>query len=104
MSFDAITGIVQAEDAAKVAVSYARVQAKQMIADAEAAGAETVKATLEKAEKDLQELRQKSERMAAENARKSDGRQETKKAVLAASSESRMDKAAAAVVERIVNG
>ena len=38
MSFDAITGIAQAEDAAKVAVQYAQAQAKQMIADAEAEG------------------------------------------------------------------
>ena len=31
MSFDAITSIAQAEDAAKVAVQYARAQAKQML-------------------------------------------------------------------------
>ena len=37
MSFDAITSIAQAEDAAKVAVQYARAQAKQMLADADAA-------------------------------------------------------------------
>ena len=40
MSFDAITSIAQAEDAAKVAVQYARAQAKQMLADAKQVRAE----------------------------------------------------------------
>ena len=53
MSFDAITSIAQAEDAAKVAVQYAKAQAKQMLADAEAAGKASVDASVVRAEKEL---------------------------------------------------
>ena len=53
MSFDAITGIAQAEDAANVAVQYAQAQAKQMIADAEAEGKAEIDAAVARAEKEL---------------------------------------------------
>ena len=51
MSFDAITGIAQAEDAAKVAVQYAQAQAKQMLADAESEGKAEIEAAVARAEK-----------------------------------------------------
>lgn len=104
MSFDAITGIAQAEDAAKVAVSYAGAQAEQLIADTEKAGRETVRAALEKAEGELKKLSEQSELRSAETAGKLSGKMENKKAVLQAAAESRMDKAAMLIVERIVNG
>ena len=104
MSFDAITGIAQAEDAAKVAVSYARAQAKQMEADAEKAGEKAVAAALEKAESELNRLREQSRIKAEQDSKTLTGKMETKKAVLRAAAEARMDKAAMIVAERIVNG
>ena len=104
MSFDAITGIAQAENAAKVAVSFAEAQAKQMIADAEAAGKEAVEAALKKADRDLELLARQSEIKAEDNAAAAAGKLDTRKAVLRAAAESRMDRAASLIVERIVNG
>lgn len=104
MSFDAITGIAQAEDAAKVAVSFAEAQAKQMVADAEAAGREKIKAAIEKADRELAQLRKKSEEKVSDNTVSLSGKTDSKKAVLRAAAEARLDRAAALVAERIVNG
>lgn len=104
MSFDAITGIAQAEDAAKVAVSFAEAQARQMVADAEAAGREKIKAALEKADRELAQLRKKSEEKVSDNTVSLSGKTDSKKAVLRAAAEARLDRAAALVAERIVNG
>ncbi|MDO5444607.1 MAG: hypothetical protein Q4F31_03185 [Eubacteriales bacterium] len=104
MSFDAITSIAQAEDAAKVAVSYARAQAKQMEADAEVSGQEAIRTALAKAEDELKKLREQSDIRATENAAKFSGKLENKKAVLQAAAEARMGKAAELIAERIVNG
>ena len=82
MSFDAITSIAQAEDAAKVAVQYARAQAKQMLAD----------------------LRKKSDEKSVSDAKKLRRELDTKKAILRAGAESKLEAAATLVAERIVNG
>ena len=104
MSFDAITSIAQAEDAAKVAVQYAQAQAKQMLADAEAEGKGEIDAALARAEKELRALRQKSDAKSVEDAKKLLNELETKKAVLQAGAEARMDAAAALVAERVLKG
>lgn len=104
MSFDAITSIAQAEDAAKVAVQYAQAQAKQMLADAEAEGKGEIDAALARAEKELRALRQKSDAKSVEDAKKLLNELETKKAVLQAGAEARLDAAAALVVERVLKG
>ena len=104
MSFDAITSIAQAEDAAKVAVQYAQAQAKQMLADAEADGKGEIDAALARAEKELRALRQKSDAKSVEDAKKLLNELETKKAVLQAGAEARLDAAAALVVERVLKG
>lgn len=104
MSFDAITGIAQAEDAAKVAVQYAQAQAKQMLADAEAEGKAEIDAAVARAEKELRALRQKSDAKSVEDAKKLLNELETKKAVLQAGAEAKLDAAASLVAERVMKG
>ena len=104
MSFDAITGIAQAEDAAKVAVQYAQAQAKQMLADAEAEGKAEIDAAVARAEKELRTLRQKSDAKSVEDAKKLLNELETKKAVLQAGAEAKLDAAASLVAERVMKG
>ena len=104
MSFDAITGIAQAEDAVKVAVQYAQAQAKQMIADAEAEGKAEIDAAVARAEKELRALRQKSDAKSVEDAKKLLNELETKKAVLQAGAEAKLDAAASLVAERVMKG
>ena len=104
MSFDAITGIAQAEDAAKVAVQYAQAQAKQMLADAESEGKAEIEAAVARAEKELRVLRQKSDVKSVEDAKKLLNELETKKAVLQAGAEAKLDAAASLVAERLVKG
>ena len=104
MSFDAITGIAQAEDAAKVAVQYAQAQAKQMLADAEAEGKAEIDEAVARAEKELRALRQKSDAKSVEDAKKLLNELETKKAVLQAGAEAKLDAAASLVAERVMKG
>lgn len=104
MSFDAIASIAQAEDAAKVAVSYAEAQAKQMAADAEAAGKASIEAAIGKAESEIAELKRRTEQKAQGDAEKLSGTIENRKAVLRAAAEAKLEAAAALVVERIVKG
>jgi V/A-type H+-transporting ATPase subunit G/H len=104
MSFDAITGIAQAEDAAKVAVQYAQAQAKQMLADAESEGKAEIDAAVARAEKELRVLRQKSDAKSLEDAKKLLNELETKKAVLQAQAEAKLDAAASLVAERVIKG
>lgn len=104
MSFDAVTGIAQAENAAKVAVDYAGARAKQLIAEAEEAGKQSVTAACEKAESELKQLRCQAEAKAEDDAVKARGKIENKKAVLRAAAEARLNAAASLVVERIVKG
>lgn len=104
MSFDVITGIAQAEDAAKVAVQYAQMQGKQMLADAETAGKAAVDAAVARAEAELQTLKQKADAKSVQDATKLLRSLDTKKAVLRAAAEAKLSSAAALVVERIVNG
>ena len=102
MSFDAIASIAQAEDAARVAVSYAEAQGRQMIADAEAAGKASIEAALQKADNELAQLRQRTEEKSQSDAEKLSGTVANRKAALRAAAEARLDAAAALVVERIV--
>ena len=104
MSFDAITGIAQAEDAAKVAVQYAQAQAKQMLVDAESEGKAEIDAAVARAEKELRVLRQKSDAKSVEDAKKLLNELETKKAVLQAGAEAKLDAASSLVAERVVKG
>lgn len=103
MSFEAITSITQAENEAKAIIAGAEAKAKQMAADAESAGKAAVEAACAKAESELKELRRQADEQAMSEAGGLSGDMENKKAVLRAKAEARLEKAAALVVERIVN-
>lgn len=104
MSFDAITSIAQAEDAAKVAVQYARAQAKQMLADADAAGKASVAAAVDRAEKELVALGQKADEKSVADAKQVRAELDKKKTALRAEAGAKLEAAATLVAERIVNG
>ena len=61
MSFEAVTNIAQAEEAAKAAVAYAQTKARQMVLDAESSGRAQIEKALERAESELAELAVKTE-------------------------------------------
>ena len=103
MSFEAITGITEAEAAAKAQVAQAEAKSRQMLIDAEAAGKAAVEAAVHKAEGELVELRRQADQKAMEAANKLSKELEKKKTVLSAIANKKLDKAAELVVERIVN-
>ncbi len=103
MSFEAITSIADAEANAKAAVAAAELKSKQMLADAETAGKAAIEAAAVKAEEELTELRRKADEKAKTDAGGLSGELENKKAALRAKAEANLEKAAALVVERIVN-
>ena len=103
MSFEAIYNISQAETEGKAAVAAAEQKARALIAEAEAEGKAAVEAAIAKAEDELKELRVKAGEKGNAEAEKLVNDLDTKKAVLLAKSEAKLDRAASLVVERIVN-
>lgn len=103
MSFESINSVKTAEDKAKKILAEAQAQAKQMIADTEAKGENDRFDAEDKANRELAELKLKTEALADEATKEIFSAAETKKAVLKAKADSRMEKAAALIVERIVN-
>ena len=103
MSFEAIDKITEAETQAKKIVAGAESKARQMLEDAENRGKAALSAAGEKAERELAELKKQSDSKAVSDANALSGDIENKKAALRARAESRIDRAAELVVERIVN-
>lgn len=103
MSFEAITEITRAETDAKAAVASAEAKARQMLADAENAGKASIEAACSKADGELSELRRKADEKAMTEASGLSNAMENKKAALRVKAEAKLEKAAALVVERIVN-
>jgi len=103
MSFEAITSIAEAEQKAKQTVAEAEAKAKQMIVDAENAGKAAVEAAVVKADSEVAELRRQADEKAVADAEKLSSDNENKKAALRAKAETKLEKAANLVVERIVN-
>ena len=103
MSFEAITEITRAETDAKAAVASAEAKARQMLADAENAGKASMEAARAKAEGELAELRRLADEKALTEAGSLSNSMENKKAALRVKAEAKLEKAAALVVERIVN-
>lgn len=103
MSFEAIANIAAAEDKAKAMIAEAEAKAKQMILEAENEGKAAVEAACFKADDEVAELRKRTDKKAAEDAEEIASGSENKKAAMRAKAESRLEKAAALVVERIVN-
>lgn len=103
MSFEAIDKITEAEAQAKKLVADAEARAKQLVEDAENRGKAAVTAAGEKADRELAELKKQADGRAVSEANSLSGDVENKKAALRARAESRIDRAAELVVERIVN-
>ena len=103
MSFEAISNIAQAEAEAKSLVANAETRAKQLAADAESAGKLAVEAAVQKADAELEELSRQVNEKATAKAEALSRELERDKAGLRAKAETKLDAAAAKVVERIVN-
>ena len=103
MSFEAVSLITQAESEAKTLVAEAEARAKQMLSDAENDGHAAVTAAMEKAERELAELKKQAGSKAVEQAEILSESTENSKAELRAKAEQQIDRAAELVVERIVN-
>ncbi len=103
MSFEAISNIAQAETEAKATIANAELRAKQLAADAESAGKLAVEAATQKADAELTELRRQVDEKAKTEANSLSEELEKQKAALRAKAKGKLEKAAAMVVERIVN-
>ncbi len=104
MSFEAITAISEAEENAKRMKAEALAAAKAAEAAAQAEGRAAVEAAEKKAAAELAELRAKSDETAKEDARQLASDTENRKAAMRARADARLEKAAALIVERVVNG
>ena len=104
MSLEAIAAITEAEENAKRMRAEAAAAAKAAEAAARAEGAAAMDAAAKKAAGELAELRAKSDEKSREDARQLASGTENRKAAMRARADARMGKAAALIVERVVNG
>ena len=104
ISFEAITAIEQAEAQARQLKAEALAAAKAAEAAAVEEGKLAMEAARKKAESEVKELRAKSDDKAKQDAVALASDTENKKAAMRARADARMDKAAALIVERVVNG
>ncbi|MEF9970926.1 MAG: hypothetical protein RRY47_01200 [Oscillospiraceae bacterium] len=102
MSLEAIKQISEAEEAAKKAKAEATVAAKKTIEQAGEAGKAAVENAKKKAEDELLELRKKANEKARAEATELARNTENRKAAMLVKANSKFDKAAALVIERIV--
>ncbi len=103
MSLEAILAITEAEEKAKQVKADAAAEAKRMIAEAKVNGENCVAAAVKKAEAEIAAFTKKAEDKAKADASELAQSNENKKAAMRARAENRLDKAAALIVERIVN-
>ena len=103
MSLEAITAITEAEERARQKKADAAADAKRKIAQAISDGEAAVEAAAGKADAEIAERMRKAEEKAKADASELAGSNENKKASMHARAESRLDKAAELIVERIVN-
>ena len=104
MSLEAITTISEAEESARRLKAEAIAAAKAAEAAAAAEGKAAIEAAARKAASELAELRAKSDEKAREDARQLASDTENKNAAMRARADARLGKAAALIVERVVNG
>ncbi len=103
MSLEAIKIIGQAEEKANKARNDAAVASKNAISEAEAAGRQAVEQAVSKANDELRDLMRKADEKAKSQAQALASTTENKMASMRVRAEGNLDKAAALVVERIVN-
>jgi len=104
MSFEAVTSISQAEEAAAKVVAEAKQKAAQMVLDAEAAGKASIENSVKKADEELLQLKDKADKLSEKSASDFLAGVEDEKSKLRSAAQDKLEKAATLVVERIVNG
>ena len=104
MSFEAITAINEAEASARQMKADALASAKAAEAAVVEDGRLAVEAARSKAATEVRELRARSDEKAKQDAMALASDTENKKAAMRARADARMEKAAALIVERVVNG
>ena len=103
MPFEAIEALEQAETTVRNMLSDAAAQAKQRIASVREEGERSVEEAVRKADAELAELSRGADEKAKASARALADNNANRKAAMLAKAEARAEKAAAFVVERIVN-
>lgn len=103
MSLEAITAITEAEERARQKKADAAADAKRKIAQAVSDGEAAVEAAAQKADAEISAKMRQAEEKAKADASELAGSNENKKASMRVRAESRLDKAAELIVERIVN-
>lgn len=104
MYLESIVSVSETENRMRQKKADAAAAAKKRVAETKAAGEVMVADALKKAEAELVQLRHSADEAAKTEARALADNNETKKAVMRARAENRMDKAVELIVERIVNG
>lgn len=104
MYLESIVSVSETEDRMRQKKTDAAAAAKKRIADTKAAGEAMVAEAVKKADAELTALQHDADAAAKDSARNLADSNETKKAVMRARAEKRMDAAVELIVERIVNG
>jgi V/A-type H+-transporting ATPase subunit G/H len=104
MSLDAIKSIGEAEENARRLKQDAQANAKHAVEAAHEAGRDTVAKTIARAHEEVKQLQNASDEKSAESAREVLSSTENRRATIRARADSRIDAAAAIIIERIVNG
>ncbi|MBO5975866.1 MAG: hypothetical protein J6P94_01640 [Oscillospiraceae bacterium] len=104
MYIESIVSISETEEKARKMKAEAALSAKKRVADARAKGEAMVAEAAAKAEGVVADMGKAAEEHSIAEAKELAGSGETKKAVMRARAEKRMDEAVALIVERIVKG
>ncbi len=104
MYIESIVSISETEEKARRMKAEAAQAAKKSAADARAKGEAMVAEAVKKAEAEVADMSKAAEESSLASAKEMAGSGETKKAVMRARAEKRMDEAVALIVERIVKG
>lgn len=103
MYLESLVSVTQTEEKIKQAKIDAALAAKKRIADTTAEGETLITDAVKKADGELRELNRNADEKVRSSIKELAASNENKKAMMAAKAESRMDKAAGFIVERIVN-
>ena len=104
MYIESIVSISETEEKARKMKAEAALAAKKRVADARVKGEAMVAESAAKAESVVADMGKAAEETSLATAKEMAGSSETKKAVMRARAEKRMDEAVALIVERIVKG
>lgn len=104
MYIESIVSISETEERVRKMKAEAAQDAKKRVANARVNGEAMVAEAIAKAEAEIADMSKAAEEQAIASAKDLAGSSETKKAVMRARAEKRMDEAVALIVERIVKG